>query len=273
MVSHLVTTAWLADHLNDDNLRVYDCTAHFSPDFRVIPGAESYAEGHIPGAAFLDIMADFSDHDSPLMFTLPAEAAFAEALGRAGIDPALHIVLYTAADVMFATRFWWMLRAYGLRNVSVLDGGLAKWRDEGRPVSQTPVHHPPTTPAIALDRRLLATTEDVQSLTTGTAGCIVDALPSQQFNAGHIPGSRNLPFMSLMDVTGEFLPPSILRDQIAPTGALDAEHVVTYCGGGIAATVAAFALALVGREDVAVYDGSMQAWRSNPDNPVETDAG
>jgi thiosulfate/3-mercaptopyruvate sulfurtransferase len=279
----LVDTAWLAAHLGDPALRVFDATTHLVPEppgFRVESARPDWAHGHIPGAGFLDLQGELSDVTSPFRFMMPTASAFAAAMSACGVGPGTHVVVYSARSNYWATRIWWMLRAFGFDDVSVLDGGWEKWAAEGRPVCATPCGHPPARFVAAPRPALVATRREVEAAVAAGGSCLVNALTRQSFagkseihygRPGRIPTSVSLPYLDLVDpATNTFLPPAELRARVEATGAVTAGKVIAYCGAGIAATAIAFALALLGRDDVAVYDGSMSEWCADPAAPVET---
>jgi thiosulfate/3-mercaptopyruvate sulfurtransferase len=280
----LVQTGWLAAHLDDADLRVFDCTMHLLPDpvttLRAQTARGDWAKGHVPGAGYLDLLDELSDRSSPYRFTMPAAEAFAAAMSRHGVGPGTRVVLYSAKSHIWATRVWWMLRAFGFDAVSVLDGGWDTWLAEGRPVSTAPCAYPPAAFVARPRPELLARTSDVEAAMADPAVCTLNTLTRPQYTGeggasygrpGHIPGSVSVPFLDLVDrARNTFLPTEALRARLAAAGALDAPRVVTYCGAGIAATGVAFALALVGRGDVAVYDGSLGEWLADPARPMVT---
>lgn len=263
----------------DDTLRVLDSTVHLEPaksGFRAISGLDRYREGHIPGAAFMDLIRDFSDTSSGLGFTLPRPEVLAGALGRLGIARDHRVVVYSAGHMMWATRAFWLLRYAGHDAVSVLDGGLHGWRAGDREVASGDEHYPPATfeaaPRASLFADRAATEEaigDAEVLTVNALSPEVYAGTSDHHygRRGHIPGSHNLHYDRLLD--GHFFRPSeALRAELDDAGLLAAERVITYCGGGISATLDAFACLLVGQENVAVYDGSMSEWARDPALPL-----
>ena len=282
----LVSTSWLEERLGDPDLRVFDCTGALVPDRRAIYRSESgrarYDEGHVPGAGYLDLHEELSDPEGRFVYTVPSAERFSEAMSRHGVGPGARVVLYSAVRPSWATRVWWLLRLFGFDGAAVLDGGWEKWLAEGRPVSKGAEAYPPA----AFDARfrpgLLASTADVAASTGSEGSCLVNALsPGQHAGTdevhygrpGHVPGSANVPYVGLLDPRdGTFLTRDELRSRLSAAGALDAPKVVAYCGGGIGATALAFALALAGREDAAVYDGSMLEWAADPSLPVERGA-
>lgn len=285
----LVDTDWLQDHLDDADLRVFDCTViatvNQAPDARLpfsfASGRARFDEGHVPGAGFLDLIADLSDPDSELPFTRPSAARFAEAAGNAGIGDGTRVVLYATSEPIWAARVWWLLRSFGFDRAAVLDGGWAKWANEGRAVSRRASAYPPARFTPARQERLFADRDQVLAGLADPAVCTLNALPPMVFagtggpvfgRKGRIAGSVNVPFASLHDPhDGTYLPADELRRRFAAAGVPDAKRVVTYCGSGIAASDAALALALIGQDDVAVYDGSMSEWGYDETLPMEAD--
>ena len=279
----LVATHWLAAHLQDPDLRILDCTMRLVPhEGRVRPEGtrEDWARGHIPGSAYVDLLAELSDRQSPLPLMMPPAAQFADAMGALGIDRQSRVVLYDSANHAWATRVWWMFRAVGFDQAAVLDGGLARWKAEGRPLSTAPSPHAATQfvpfrrPGVFVDRRV------VQAAMGRADTKLVNALGADEHagrvsraaRPGRIPGSVNVPAASLVEAPpGGFLPHDQLRERFATSGALEAPRVIVYCGGGISATADAFSLIRLGAKDVAVYDGSLAEWSADPTLPLETD--
>lgn len=278
----LVDVDWLEHRLGNDDLRVFDTTTMLKPDpervYRVEADKAGYLEAHIPGAGFLDLQQDFSNNDLSLRFTLPAAEAFAAAAGRHGISNDSHVVLYTTTNPMWATRFWWMFRTFGHESVSVLDGGFKGWQAAGKPVSDGEQQYPPANFGARFDARRVADRHRVLAATESGA-CVLNALSHEQFvgegthygRPGRIAGSENLPWSELLDGDGRFLPVDQLRKKFETTRALEADEVITYCGGGIAASLDLFVLALLGEEDkVALYDNSLSEWARDESLPMES---
>jgi thiosulfate/3-mercaptopyruvate sulfurtransferase len=245
----LVETDWLADHLTDPNVLVFDCTTHLIPDpkatYQVVPGREDFEKAHIPGAQFIDMLRDVSDTSQRLRFMRQAPDDFAAAMRRFGVNAATRVVTYSTANAWWATRMWWLLRVFGFDNAAVLNGGWQKWSREGRPVETGPA-----TPRAAGDF-------------AGSGG-------NSYGRPGRIAGSVNLPAAHLVDPeTNVFLPADELRRRFAGVGALD-KRVITYCGGGIAASADALALVMLGHTDVKLYDASLSEWAMDPALPMET---
>lgn len=281
---YLVTTAWLQEHLRDADLRILDCSTTLRPDpeggSRVESGREAWALEHIPGSGFADLVQDLSDRNSSLRFMMPSAEQFTEEMSRLGVGQGTRAVLYDASTGMWAARVWWMLRAFGFGDAAVLDGGLRKWKLESRPTS----NEPPTYPRghfVARPRPgMIVGKEEVLGAIGQGATCIVDTLNEQEYHGaegarrygrpGHIPSSVNVPAQDIVNPeTNAYLPADVLREKFAAVGATSAERVITYCGGGIAASSDAFILTLLGHENVAVYDASMWEWAADPSLPME----
>jgi thiosulfate/3-mercaptopyruvate sulfurtransferase len=286
----LVETAWLEDHLRDPDLRILDCTVwlpdYFEKSGTVIPesGRAAWEQGHIPGSAFADLVHDLSAPDKPtFMFPMPSAERFARAMSGLGVGDGTRVVLYDAFLSMWAARLWWMLRSFGFDRASVLNGGWSTWTKEGRLVSTDP----PTYPAASFVARprpgLIARKDEVLAAIDNPRTCLVNALTPDEFagtgpvhytRPGHIPSSVNVPFAGPAGVvdleTAAYRSPEELRALFEAAGASGRERVITYCGGGIAASNAAFALSLIGVDNVAVYDGSLTEWGADPNLPLET---
>lgn len=277
----LIEPDTLADQLDDPNLRLFDASVFLVPSgstYRAESGRERYRERHIPGAAFLDLIRDYADPASGLGFTLPGVADLARAMGTSGIGNEHRVVVYASGHTMWATRAFWLLRYAGHGQVAVLHGGLDGWRAAGGALAGGDEHYPRATftpnprPALFVDKSgMLAALNDA-------AVCTVNALSPEVYagtgdmhygRRGHIPGSLNLHYDTLMD-GHRFRSDAELESALRAAGLLDAGRVVTYCGGGISATIDAFACLLAGKDDVAVYDGSMAEWARDASLPLRT---
>lgn len=280
----LVSPGWVAARLHWDDLVVLDATVelHFpaTGPCTASSGEPGYLAGHVPGAVFADLLGELSDPDAPHLFTLPQPDRFAAAAGALGIGPGRRVVVYDQGAGAWATRLWWQLRAFGFDDVAVLDGGLPAWRDAAQPVETGPVAPRPVAFSSRPRPQLVAGAETVRNALPEANSCLLFTLdeatfrgegPNRYARPGRIPGSRLLPSASLTDPrTGRLLPVEELSQRLHAAGVLTAERPISYCGGGISATVVAFAAALAGRDDVAVYDGSLTEWASDPARPLVT---
>jgi thiosulfate/3-mercaptopyruvate sulfurtransferase len=280
----LVDTEWLATHLGDPGLRIFDCTIHLIPNpdvgYMVKPGREDFEKAHIPGAQFIDLQADLSAPHPKLRFMLPDAAQFAAAMGRFGVGDNSRVVLYSTTTPQWASRIWWMLRNYGFDNAAVLDGGFQKWAREGRAVETgAGTAKPPASFSVRENRRLMVGKEAVQAAIGDGAICTVNALSEAQHKGaggtvygrpGRIAQSVNMPAAALLDAGGAYLPAAELHAKFAAVGAFDRPQVITYCGGGIAASSDALILTMLGHPDVRLYDASMSEWSNDPALPMET---
>jgi thiosulfate/3-mercaptopyruvate sulfurtransferase len=280
---YLVSTQWLSAHLSDPGVRVVDCTTHLppKPDFSlydVVPGRADFEQGHIPGAAFLDIEHEASEPHPRLHFMLPQAPRFAAAMEKLGISDDTRVVAYSTANHWWATRLWWMLRVFGHDNAAVLDGGLQKWKAENRPLEAGPAAPRAKGRFTARPPRndLVAGRDDVLAAIDAAGTCTVNALRREQHEGrggvtygrrGHIAGSINIPAVEHLNPDNTFRSASQLREQLGP--ALAAPRVIAYCGGGIAATSVALVMAMLGRDDVRVYDASLTEWAADPALPME----
>jgi thiosulfate/3-mercaptopyruvate sulfurtransferase len=280
----LITTEALEQRLGDVNLRVFDCTTHLIPDpkttYQVVPGLADFEKGHIPGAQFIDLHGDLSDQTHRFRFMLPSAAAFAARMSRFGVGAETQVVLYSTANPWWATRVWWLLRIFGFDNAAILNGGWQKWSREGRPIEIGPAKpRPPGNFVVREQRRLMVGKEEVLRAIGDGDVCTLNALLPEQHagtggnsygRPGHIKGSVNLPAAHLLDPSSnEFLSPAELRRRFEAIGAFD-KRVITYCGGGIAASADAFALTMLGHPDVRLYDASLSEWAVDPSLPMET---
>ncbi|THD71903.1 3-mercaptopyruvate sulfurtransferase [Phenylobacterium sp.] len=274
----LVSTAWLSERLGSADVAMVDATWFMPGEGKT--GREAYAAGHIPGAVFFDI-DEISDHSVDLPHMLPSDRAFAEAAGALGLRRDLITVVYDGQGIFSAPRVWWTLRAMGFPEVFVLDGGLKKWLAEGRPVDTALPHPAATTIEPAFDPSLVVDVEAVKGLVQSHATQLVDARAAGRFTgdvpepraglrSGHMPGALNVPWGVLINPDGTMVGGAALRAAFEIAGVdLDAP-IVTTCGSGVSAALLALALARLGREDVAVYDGSWTEWGGRTDTPIVT---
>jgi thiosulfate/3-mercaptopyruvate sulfurtransferase len=259
---------------------VIEATAYLDPPIREgkpyhpRAGRPEFDSGHIPGAVFADLVDGLAEPDPELNFPFPSPERFAAGMSALGVEDGTAVVAYDRNGMMWATRLWWLLRAYGFDDAAVLDGGFDAWVAEGRPVSTDPA---PRRVASFEPRPRPEVVASIDEVAAGPA-CLLNALSPAVFRgeenrygrAGRIPGSVNVYAHSIVDPeTHRLLPRAELRERFGAVGALNGERVVAYCGGGISATLDAFALTLLGADDVAVYDGSMSEWIADRARPLE----
>lgn len=277
----LASTDWLAAHLTDPAVIVLDGSMHLPTTGR--NARAEYAAAHIPGALFFDI-DEIADKSSPLPHSLPAAEQFAAQVGAMGIGNGTRVICYDAEGLYSAGRVWWMFRTMGHDNVAVLNGGLKKWKAEGRPVTgeASPRRAPQTftpQPRPGLVRDWAA----VKGFIGDARVQIVDARAAARFQgtvpepraglrSGHIPTSRSLPFTNLLNADGTLKEPAALKAEFDKAGVDIKRPVVASCGSGVTAGVIAFALAQLGQADAAVYDGSWSEWGARQDLPIATGA-
>lgn len=279
----IVTTDWLAEHLDDPDLRIVDATVFMKfpeaggpPD--VESGKESFAHGHIPGAVYADLLGELTDSESDLPFTVPPRDAFIDKMTELGIGDGTRTVVYdqnalvgeSVAASYWASRLAWQLRYEGFDQIAILEGGLQKWQAEGRDLSTDQASYPKANFSGQRRSEMLATKEDVRQAIDDEQTILIDSLSPEEYEGSHIPSSQNVFFGVHADEQSKALyDDEKLRAAFEQTGALDpGKKVITYCGGGIAATWNALMLNKLGQPNVAVYDGSMNEWTSDPSCPV-----
>lgn len=277
----LVSTEWLARELDAPDLKIVDGSAHLPAAGRD-PAAE-YAAGHIPGALFLDLPT-LKDSTSPVPNALPSAAQFARRMAELGIARDDRVVIYDDSDVKTSARAWFILRMNGMTQVAILDGGLAKWKAEGRPLASGAASPARTSPDERdADWQRVRSKQDMLANIASGNEQVLDARDGARFtgetadavhglSGGHIPGSRNLFFRDLYRSDGTFRPPGELRAAFERAGIDLARPIVTTCGSGVTASVLLFALHLLEVENAALYDGSWSEWGADPDTPKETGA-
>jgi thiosulfate/3-mercaptopyruvate sulfurtransferase len=279
----LVSTEWLARHLDDPAVRVLDPSTLLlpRPDFSMydaVPARKDFEKGHVPGAVFADLENELSAPDPHLRFMLPDAQTFAGAMAGYGVSDDSYVVAYSTTSHWWATRLWWMLKVFGHERVAVLDGGFQKWQAENRPVATGVAATPATgrfTPRQP-NREMVATREDVLAAIGANEICNINALRPEQHagtggvnygRRGHISGSINIPAAAHVNVDNTFKNTGELRAMFAQ--AMQKPKAITYCGGGIAATSVALALAMLGHKSVKVYDASLTEWAADAELPME----
>ena len=279
----LVEPAWVEEHLEDEDLRILDVTiqVRLKPVPWMRSGRREWRRAHVPGAAFVDLRKVCDPNSPARTFTLPNAEWFSAAMGRVGVGDGTRVVLYDARESMWAARLWWMLRAFGFENAAVMNGGWTAWRLEERPVSSEPCAYPPATFTPAPRPGLFVGKEEVLRVIDDPNACIVCALGRRQYRGerreygrrrGHIPGACNVSAWRILDRhTQRYRPLAELRQLFGDV--LGAGRIVTYCGGGVAASSDAFVLHLLGQRNVAVYDGGFIEWSADRRLPLELGEG
>jgi thiosulfate/3-mercaptopyruvate sulfurtransferase len=275
----LVSTEWLSEHLTDPQVRVLD-SSYKQPGIAPTARAD-YDAGHIPGAVFFDI-DDVAEPDTSLPHMIPSAERFAAKMAERGIGNGDRVVVYDANGLSSAGRAWWLLRLFGHDNVALLDGGLPKWKAEGRPLETAASAIPPRTFTARFDPALVRNKAAVLANVDSRAEQVVDARAAGRFDGsaeetwpgrrrGHIPGSRNLPFDRVTDPeTKQLRSAEELRGLFDATGVALERPIVASCGSGVTACALAFAAYLIGHERAAIYDGSWSEWGLPDGPPIET---
>jgi len=284
----LISTGELAERLGQPALRIFDCTTRLeylppgsAAPYEVVPGRDTFEAGHIPGADFLDLQGEFSDPNTRLRFMMAATTQLETGFGRHGVGNDSFVVLYSIGTAMWATRFWWMLKSLGFDRVAVLDGGLDKWKAEGRPLEHGPAKGYPSATFTAKPRQgYFVDRHQVLAASKDRGSVVVNALneqlhkglePSRYGRPGHIPGSCNVSAATLVDpATKAFVPLADAEQKFAAQGFSRDKRVIAYCGGGISATIDLFMLHRLGYDKLTLYDGSMGEWATDEALPIET---
>lgn len=283
-MSDLVSTEWLAHHLNDADVRVVDTRWYLTEPGK---GAADYRRGHIPQAIFLGVDEHLAAAPLPDATTgrhpLPSTEEFAETMGRAGIGGDTHVIAYDDAGGATAARLWWLLRYFGHARAALLDGGLVQWVEEGRPLSSETPTFPQTTFRAQANPNMVVSKQQMIALTRARRTLILDARAPERFEgksepvdarAGHIPGARNAPVAGNLRSASDFRFRNVseLRKRYDALGANGADDIVAYCGSGVNAAADIFALHLAGYDNTRMYTGSFSEWSRDPALPIVTGA-
>jgi thiosulfate/3-mercaptopyruvate sulfurtransferase len=281
MSDDIVSTEWLDAHLGSPDICIIDASWHMPATKR--EAKKEFAEGHIPGAQFFDI-DDLSDTASALPHMLPSPEKFSSRMRKMGIGDGKRVIAYDAAGLFSAARAWWMFKVFGHNDVAVLDGGLPKWKAEGRPLEDGPALKPQERHFTARVRSMMVRDmKDVAAaLKTGSAQ-VADARSGPRFRgeeaeprphvrAGHMPGAKNVHYASLLKPDGTLKSPDEIKAVFQTAGIDLSKPVITSCGSGITAAILSLGLTLTGARDHALYDGSWTEWGGDADNPVVTGA-
>jgi len=274
----LVSTDWLAERLGQADIAVVDAS-YFLPTQNRDAVAE-YLAGHIPGAVFFDI-DDIADHSTDLPHMLPGPVQFAKAVGAFGIGNGDTIVIYDAVGLFSAARVWWTFRIFGAANVFILDGGLAKWKAENRPLEAGLVEHKPRQFTASMNTNAVAIVDEILLALSSRDAQVVDARSAERFAgiapeprpglpSGHMPGAFNLPYTELIE-NGRLIEPERIAAAFAQVGVDVNKPIITTCGSGVTAAILWFALEAIGKQPQSLYDGSWSEWALRPDLPKARD--
>ncbi len=275
----LVSTEWLAARLGQPGLVIIDASWYLPAQQR--DPRQEYLDGHIPGSVFFDLDA-VSAHDTSLPHMMPTPTAFASAMRKLGVPDGAQIVVYDGLGLFSAPRLWWMLRAFGARDVVILDGGLPKWKAEGRPLEDGETIRTPAHFNARLDHSVVASMADVQKALAENTAQVLDARPAERFRGeapeprpglrmGHMPGSKSVPFAALLQ-DGRLKPAAELAKALDALGVDPQKPAITSCGSGVSAAIITLALVVAGRKPGALYDGSWAEWGVPDGPPVATGA-
>ena len=283
----IVNCQWLAENINNNNIRTYDCTTYLhyrdndpSLPYVVESGREQYEKSHIPNSSYIDLQSDLSDKDSPYRFTMPDLKVLSENFKKVGIGEDYHIVLYSRNGTQWSARIWWMLRSVGVDNVSILDGGFNEWVRLGLPTSDKILTFPKSNFNFKPRNEIFIDKEPVIKALEDKNTKILNSLTEDIHKGqnprygrpGRIPNSLNIPFHKLLDPeTGKFLRAEELLEIFQKNKIGFENEIINYCGGGIAASLEAFVLYQLGYKNLKIYDNSLSEWAIDENLPMEKD--
>lgn len=282
----IVSCEWLKERIDDDNIRVFDCTTylHYTDDhpskpYDVESGFENYKIGHIPNASYFDLQGKLSNNQSPFNFTVPDYDILTKSFQTMGVGDPFHVILYATNAVQWATRVWWLIFILGFKRVSILDGGLREWQELGYDLEVGENSFKPARFEASSDRSVFVGKDHTLESINAKNCIILNALTSDLHRGenprygrpGRIPGSINIPFHNLLEEnTHKLLTPAKALEIFERENLNKKTRVLNYCGGGIAATLNAFVLRQLGIENLEIYDNSMSEWAMDYSLPIET---
>ena len=283
----IVNCEWLAEKINNENIRTYDCTTYLhyrdndpSLPYVVESGREQYEKSHIPNSSYIDLQSDLSDKDSPYRFTMPDLKILSESFKKIGIGENFHIILYSRNGTQWSARIWWMLRSVGVDNVSILDGGFNEWVRLGLPTSDKILTFPesnfnfkPRDDIFIGKEPVIKALEDKNTKILNSLTEDIHKGQNPRYGRpGRIPNSLNIPFHKLLDPeTGKFLGAEELLDIFEQNKIGYENKIINYCGGGIAASLEAFVLYQLGYKNLKIYDNSLSEWAIDENLPMQRD--
>jgi thiosulfate/3-mercaptopyruvate sulfurtransferase len=272
----LVTTEWLAAHLDAPDIVVVDGSYYLPTQKR--DGHAEYLAAHIPGAVFFDVNA-IADTTTDLPHMLPSPEAFSSAMRQLGIGDGVTIVVYDGLGLFSAARVWWTFRIFGVRDVYVLDGGFPKWKAEGRPIELHEVKRTPRHFTARFNRPAVADMASVKQTLSDKSAQVVDARSAERFAgtapeprpglpSGHMPGAFNVPYSEIVE-DGRLVEPERIAAAFAKAGVDTDKPIVTSCGSGVTAAILWLGLDAIGKPPKSLYDGSWTEWAAQPDAAIE----
>ena len=275
---YLIESSELMEKINDPNLRVFDTSVFLEASengYSAESGRALYEKGHIPNAGFIDLTIEWSDTSGSLNFTIPQSDKLSEAIGQSGINKDHEVILYSSGNLMWATRAWWCLHFAGHKNIRVLNGSLSNWINQNLPIEKGLRTYSPEIFVGEPNENVFSDTAQVESAEKNGV-CVINALSRSLYEGtgdfyyarrGHIPDSHLLFYGDLVK-DDFFLPADELTLVLEEKGLDENKPIITYCGGGIAATIDAFAYKLLGYSHISVYDGSMSEWVQSESRPL-----